>query len=79
MSDPFDSRFAQKLHNVLREDADQAFRELGSGAQIIRDDAAATGMNCAKYMGHIAGLELALKRMREVHDEMMGKTKEKKD
>lgn len=46
--------------------------ELGNGTQFIRDDAAATGMNCAHYIGRIAALRFALEILQEVEDQMFG-------
>lgn len=69
----YDSRLAQLLAQKLAADLTDAHDALGSGAQIIREDAAATGMACARTVGKIAGLKLALARIREAEDEMAGK------
>ena len=70
---PYDSRFAQELQKRIVAQLTQVHSELGNGSQIIRDDAAATGMNCAKHIGKIAGLEAALALMKEVDKHMNGK------
>jgi len=70
---PLDTRFARILHDKLTADLNEAHTTLGSGTQIIREDAAATGMNCVKYMGIIDGLKTALARIKQVNDEIEGK------
>jgi hypothetical protein len=77
MMSPYEIRFAQLLHARLTQDLQDAHTDLGSGSQIVRDDAAATGMACAKYMGLIDGFKTALVRIKQVNDELTGKTKRK--
>lgn len=66
-------RFAAKLQERLTEILNKAHRDLGSGSQILRDDAAATGMACARYVGKIEGIKDAMGLLLELHDEMNGK------
>lgn len=66
----YDSRFAQLLALRLTEDLTDAHNALGNGSQIIREDAAATGMACANCIGKIQGLKLALARIKTVEDEL---------
>lgn len=65
-------RFAAKLQERLTELLNTAHRDLGSGSQIVRDDAAATGMACARYIGKIEGIKDARKLLLELHKEMNG-------
>ena len=71
----YDSRLLQSLDTKLRETILRKQQELGSGTQIVHDDAAATGMKAVKYMGAIEGLNLALQLMEQTHKEMSGKAK----
>jgi hypothetical protein len=74
----YDARFAQVLAQKLREDLTKAHNDLGSGAHLIREDAAATGMNCATSIGEIRGLKRALARIEEVVDELAGKPRKER-
>jgi hypothetical protein len=71
----YDSRFAQVLAALLAEDLTAAHNALGSGSLIQREDAAATGMSCAGYMGEIRGLRRALQRIAHAQEELSGKSK----
>lgn len=73
----FKSRVLRTVHERIMEDQDSLRKSMDS--QIIRENASATGMNCAQIVGKIAGLELALTHMKQVHAEMTGKIKPKKD
>ena len=75
--DPYSIRFAQLLRERLSEDLNDEHTKLGNGTQIVANDAAATGMKCAKAMGIIDGLKTALDRIKRVHEEMQGKDKDK--
>lgn len=66
------------MHAEIVETLNIVHRDLGSGSQIIRDDAAATGMLCAGYIGEIKGLKRALDLIAKVNDEMNGKGKTEK-
>ena len=79
MSLPWDSQYALRLRNNLADRLSKVHRDLGSGTQLIRDDAAASGMNCAKYVGIISGLEQALEAMKEVEKDMSGKATTRKE
>lgn len=68
---PFDARYQQRLEEELSNLIARHRIELGNGSQ-MRDDAAATGMLAARYMGIIAGLDLALKEVRGLYREMTG-------
>ena len=66
-------RFAQLLHQRVTDDLSKAHNDLGSGTQIIRDDAAASGMNCARLVGKIEGLRIALRQIDLVDAELHGR------
>lgn len=79
-----DERNPDLSHGVLRRTDEvilatilKARRDLGSASQLIRDDAAATGMNCAKYMGRIEGLEEARTLIAAVDEETTGRAKKR--
>lgn len=74
-----ESRFAKELKGHIIRDMEEATKRLCSGVAIIPGDASATGMNCARYIGHIAGLQYALNAMEMVEDDMFGKIKDKKE
>ena len=71
----FEHRFLQILASKLSEDADRLHVELGSGALIVADNPAATGMRCARQMGVIAGLRAAIKHISDTEIEMSQKPK----
>lgn len=71
-----DTRFAQLSFDAVVSALDEAHQTLASGSQIIRDDAAATGMNCARYIGLIEGLKTALDILKRIDAEMSGKKQE---
>lgn len=64
--------------NMLREKVvyllNETHTNLGSGTQVIREDAAATGMNMVRYVGLIAGLQATLRLIQVVDDEINGRT-----
>ena len=66
------------MHKALVEDLNAIYEQLGSGTQLVRDDASASGMNCARYVGKIDGLKLALIRIQETSDDLSGSSKSKK-
>ncbi len=66
----FENRFASALRKKLADELTAKHRELGSGTKIIANDAAATGMACARTVGEIAGLEIAIRMMDRVEEEM---------
>lgn len=68
-----DIRALHKLRERLVEDLQAAHEHLGSGKQIVPDDAAATGMRCVKWMGLIEGLTAAMTHIKQINDEMNGK------
>lgn len=76
---PIDVRLVQDIRNALAEELTRVHRDLGSGSQVIREDAAATGMNCVNYVGQIKGLQTALKIVDEVHRDLTGSSKKAKD
>lgn len=76
---PFDSRFVANLHALIAEDLQRLHTELGNGSQMIADDAAASGMRCARQIGVIAGLKAALGHIQQINDEMSGKSDKKKE
>lgn len=71
-----DTRFAQLAYGKIVEALNEAHQTLSSGSQVIREDAAATGMNCVRYIGLIEGLETALHLLKRVDAEMAGKKQE---
>ena len=73
-----DTRALAMMHKALVEDLNAIYEQLGSGTQLVRDDASASGMNCARYVGKIDGLKLALIRIQETSDDLSGSSKSKK-
>ena len=73
-----DTRALAEVHKALVEDLNAIHEQLGSGTQLVRDDASASGMNCARYVGKIDGLKLALIRIQETSDDLSGSSKSKK-
>ena len=73
MLSDLDIRFAKHLYAYLVEEQDRQRRNLASGSQIIAEDAAATGMRCARSIGLIAGLEWAVKAIADVEKDLTGK------
>ena len=65
-----DTRALAEVHKALVEDLNAIYEQLGSGTQLVRDDASASGMNCARYVGKIDGLKLALIRIQETSDDL---------
>ena len=66
------------MHKALVEDLNAIYEQLGSGTQLVRDDASASGMNCARFIGKIDGLKLALIRIQETSDDLSSSSKSKK-
>ena len=80
MNAPFDSRLMQNARTRIAEELTRLHRDLGRPSRIINGDPAATGLEFAKYIWHIHGLEQALKYISDANDEMNGKDqKTKKD
>lgn len=75
MHDPYESRFLEKLHADIVSALNDAHTKLGNGTQIVPNDATATGMNCARYVGEIKGLNDVLQLMRQIQSEMNSKIK----
>ena len=75
MSNPYDERFQANLTKLLTKKLSEVHADLGNGTLIVQDDAAATGMRCARQMGMIAGLKSALAFIEQVEHEMSAKTK----
>ncbi len=74
----YDIQALNMLDAHLVQALDSAHSALASGTQIIRDDAAATGMACAQSIGRIAGLKVARDLVAQVEDELMGRKDRKK-
>lgn len=72
-----DTRALAEVHKALVEDLNAIYEQLGAGNQLIRDDASASGMNCARWIGKIDGLKLAITRVKETSDELSGSSKKK--
>ena len=73
-----ETRALAMMHKALVEDLNAIYEQLGSGTQLVRDDASASGMNCARYVGKIDGLKLALIRIQETSDDLSSSSKSKK-
>lgn len=73
-----DTRALAEVHKALVEDLNAIYEQLGSGTQLVRDDASASGMNCARFIGKIDGLKLALIRIQETSDDLSSSNKSKK-
>lgn len=71
----YESRIIERLRQRLHEDRERKRDEMGNGSQMVADDAAATGMRCAKVMGHIQGLTDAINHIRAIEEELSGKRK----
>lgn len=71
-------RSLNMLDAILVGDLDKAHETLASGVLLNRDDAAASGMNCASVIGRIAGLKSARAYIQQVEDELMGRNERKK-
>lgn len=71
----YESRFIQMLLKRLHEDRAAKRAELGNGAALVHDDAAATGMKCAHAIGHIQGLTAAISHIAAIEEEISGKKK----
>lgn len=75
MHDPYESRFIKKLRGDIIAELQRAHEELGKGTQIVSGDAAATGMNCVRYMGRIQAFNDVLKLIEQIENEMSGRAK----
>lgn len=73
----YEGRFLSNLRQRIAEDLTARHTELGNGTQIVADDAAATGMRCARIMGAISSLKNVLTMIDQIEDEMSGKSKKK--
>lgn len=71
--------YADRILNALRKKVADVLtdkhNELGGGSKLVADDAAATGMACAKVMGEISGLKTTLFLIEETEREFSGKKK----
>ncbi len=74
-----ESRIVKALREKLLFDLEEAKERLSNGSQIVSGDAAGTGLNCAKLIGHAHGLRYALNCIEDVEDELFGKAKDKKE
>lgn len=70
---PLDQRALRMVREKVIGGLNDAYNILGSGSQIIRTDAGATGMNCVHYIGFIGALRGVLKYLQEVDDELHGR------
>lgn len=68
-------RFLTHLRTRISEDLTAKHRDLGRGLHIVSDDPAATGMQYARVVGVIHGLEIALSHIQGVEEEMSAKPK----
>lgn len=78
MSAIFDNRFAIEVDKELRDDLQKVRENLGGGAAFVDNDAAATGMKSAKFMGEVQGLLRALATLERVHKRLYAPRKEQK-
>lgn len=68
-------RFLTNLRNRLTEDLTAKHRDLARGNAVVADNPAATGMQYARTVGVIYGLETALSHIQEIEAEMSAKPK----
>lgn len=73
-SNSLDTRALNMLRGKLVDILNETHTNLGKGTQVIREDAAATGMNMVRYVGMIYGLQVALKQIEITDDEINGRT-----
>lgn len=71
----YSERFASNLSAAIMQEIDKRHLELGSGALVAVDDAAATGMRVTKVVGIISGLKAALALIEQVERDMSQKPK----
>lgn len=71
----YEGRFLSNLRQRIADELNARHTELGNGTQIVADDAAATGMRCARIMGAISSLKGVLELINQIEDEMSGKSK----
>ena len=74
---PWDQRFVAEIKARITEDIEQTYANFGQGGWINRADAAATGMQAVMIQCRIDGLRIALKHIKQTHDAMTGKVKDK--
>ena len=73
---PFEARFVSNLRAAIADQLTTLHTELGSGTLIMKDETS-TALKCVRHMGVIAGLRSALEMIKQVEEEMSGKTKKK--
>lgn len=59
----YESRIASDWRKLVFAELNAAHHNLGNGSQIVDADASATGMRCARLVGVIHGLNVALQMM----------------
>lgn len=59
----YEQRLLTDWRKLVFAELDTAHTQLGSGTQIVDGDASATGMKCARLVGVIHGLRMALQLM----------------
>ena len=74
----FESRFISNVTERIAQQISDLHTELGSGSAVIANDAAATGMKCVRIIGKIEGLKAALIHIKQIEEEMSGKSEKKK-
>lgn len=74
---PFEARFVSNLRTAIADQMTTLHNELGSGTLIMKDEAS-TALKCVRHMGVIAGLRSALEMIKQVEEDMSGKTTKKK-
>jgi hypothetical protein len=76
---PFESRYLTNLHEMVTQEITRQVEMMISGNLIIRSDAAAPGRAYVGAVENIKGLKATLGYMANVHQDMTGKVKRKKD
>ena len=79
INQPYDTKFLNELHAAITFELTKLRTDLGSGTQVVANDASATGMAYARYVGRIFGLETALELILQINDDMNGKNRNKKE
>lgn len=77
-TNPYESRALVLMREKLTEDLQALHTYLGDGSFIIREDSSASGMNCARVVGKIEGLKLAMTRLTETSEDLSDRPKDKK-
>lgn len=77
-TNPYESRALVLMREKLNEDLQALHTHLGDGKFLVYEDAAASGMNCAKIIGKIDGLRLAMVRLTETSEDLSDRPKDKK-